>query len=93
MKKYKPETFGVMLDLSRNAVMSIPSFKKYLGYLKKMGYNAVYFYNEDAYVCAVLEKNNFRLSKHTPTTIFEILLITFVEIFIKCLFNFRDKIC
>ncbi len=49
MKKYKPETFGVMLDLSRNAVMSIPSFKKYLGYLKKMGYNAVYFYNEDAY--------------------------------------------
>ena len=40
MKKYKPETFGVMLDLSRNAVMSIPSFKKYLGYLKKMGYNA-----------------------------------------------------
>ena len=49
MKKYKPETFGVMLDLSRNAVMSLPSFKKYLGYLAKMGYNAVYFYNEDAY--------------------------------------------
>ena len=49
MKKYKPETFGVMLDLSRNAVMSVTSFKKHLGYLKKMGYNAVYFYNEDAY--------------------------------------------
>ena len=49
MKKYKPETFGVMLDLSRNAVMSIPAFKKYLEYLHKMGYNAVYFYNEDAY--------------------------------------------
>ena len=49
MKKYKPETFGVMLDLSRNAVMSIDSFKKYLEYLKKMGYNCVYFYNEDAY--------------------------------------------
>ena len=39
MKKYKPESFGVMLDLSRNAVMSIDSFKKYLIYLNKMGYN------------------------------------------------------
>ena len=49
MKAYKPEAFGVMLDLSRNAVMSIPAFKEYLGYLKKMGYNCVYFYNEDCY--------------------------------------------
>ncbi|MBP3605935.1 MAG: beta-N-acetylhexosaminidase [Clostridia bacterium] len=49
MKKYMPETFGVMLDLSRNAVMSIPSFKEYLTYLKRMGYNCVYFYNEDCY--------------------------------------------
>ena len=49
MKKYMPETFGVMLDLSRNAVMSIPSFKEYLTYLHKMGYNCVYFYNEDCY--------------------------------------------
>jgi hypothetical protein len=49
MKAYKPESFGVMLDLSRNAVMSIPAFKEYLVYLKKMGYNCVYFYNEDCY--------------------------------------------
>ena len=49
MKAYKPETFGVMLDLSRNAVMSLPTFKQYLVYLKKMGYNCVYFYNEDCY--------------------------------------------
>ncbi len=49
MKAYKPEAFGVMLDLSRNAVMSVPAFKEYLGYLKKMGYNCVYFYNEDCY--------------------------------------------
>ena len=26
MKAYKPESFGVMLDVSRNAVMSIPAF-------------------------------------------------------------------
>lgn len=49
MKTYKPESFGVMLDLSRNAVMSIEAFKEYLTYLKKMGYNCVYFYNEDCY--------------------------------------------
>ena len=49
MKAYKPQTFGVMLDVSRNAVMSIPTFKEYLTYLKKMGYNCVYFYNEDCY--------------------------------------------
>ena len=36
MKTYKPETFGVMLDLSRNAVMSIPAFKKYLEYFKRL---------------------------------------------------------
>ena len=49
MKAYKPESFGVMLDVTRNAVMSIPAFKQYLVYLKKMGYNCVYFYNEDCY--------------------------------------------
>ena len=49
MKAYKPESFGVMLDVTRNAVMSIPAFKEYLVYLKKMGYNCVYFYNEDCY--------------------------------------------
>ncbi len=49
MKKYTPETFGTMLDLSRNAVMSIPAFKQYLVYLHKMGYNCLYFYNEDCY--------------------------------------------
>ena len=49
MKQYKPETFGVMLDVSRNAVMSIETFKEYLTYLNKMGYNCVYFYNEDCY--------------------------------------------
>ena len=44
MKPYKPQTFGVMLDLSRNAVMSVDTFKEYLTYLQKMGYNCVYFY-------------------------------------------------
>ncbi|MBP3592355.1 MAG: beta-N-acetylhexosaminidase [Clostridia bacterium] len=49
MKAYKPETFGVMLDVSRNAVMSLKALKEYLVYLNKMGYNCVYLYNEDCY--------------------------------------------
>ena len=49
MKNYAPQTFGTFLDLSRNAVMSIPAFKEYLVYLSKMGYNCLYFYNEDCY--------------------------------------------
>ena len=31
--------FGVMLDVSRNAVIKLDTFKWYLPLLKKMGYN------------------------------------------------------
>ncbi len=47
MKNY--ETFGVMLDMSRNAVMNVDALKTYFGYLKKMGYNCVMLYTEDTY--------------------------------------------
>ncbi len=43
------DTFGVMIDMSRNAVMSIDGLKRFLPLLKKMGYNAVMLYTEDTY--------------------------------------------
>ena len=43
------KSFGVMLDMSRNAVMSIPALKRYLPILKKMGYNTLFLYVEDTY--------------------------------------------
>lgn len=43
------ETFGVMIDMSRNAVMSIDGLKRFLPLLKKMGYNCVMLYTEDTY--------------------------------------------
>ena len=43
------ETFGVMIDASRNAVMSIDGLKRFLPLLKKMGYNCVMLYTEDTY--------------------------------------------
>ena len=47
MKKF--DTFGVMIDMSRNAVMSIEGLKRFLSLLKKMGYNCAMLYTEDTY--------------------------------------------
>ena len=40
---------GVMIDCSRNAVMKPETLKRFMGYIKKAGYNAVYLYMEDTY--------------------------------------------
>ena len=45
----KKTTLGVMLDVSRNAVMNIENLKRYFDVLKKMGYNCVFLYAEDTY--------------------------------------------
>lgn len=47
MKNYN--TFGVMIDMSRNAVMSLDGLKRFFPLLKKMGYNCVFLYTEDTY--------------------------------------------
>ncbi|MDE7296617.1 MAG: beta-N-acetylhexosaminidase [Clostridia bacterium] len=39
--------FGVMLDCSRNAVPNVPSVKKLIDALQKMGYNTLELYTED----------------------------------------------
>ena len=49
MKKRNFDTFGVMIDMSRNAVMSMDGLKRFLPLLKKMGYNTVMLYTEDTY--------------------------------------------
>ncbi len=45
----KYESFGVMLDMSRNAVMKVEEVKKFILILKKMGYDALGLYTEDTY--------------------------------------------
>ena len=47
MKQFK--TLAVMLDMSRNAVMTLDSMKKFLPVLVKMGYNSLFLYTEDVY--------------------------------------------
>ena len=49
MAKFKYDRFGVMIDMSRNAVMNLPALKKFISVLKKMGYNTVMLYTEDTY--------------------------------------------
>ena len=41
--------FGVMLDMSRNAVMKPEEVKKYASVIKKLGYNMLQLYTEDTY--------------------------------------------
>ncbi|MBE6635687.1 MAG: beta-N-acetylhexosaminidase [Ruminococcaceae bacterium] len=41
--------FGVMIDMSRNAVMNMDALKDFLLHLEKMGYNCVLLYCEDTY--------------------------------------------
>ncbi len=43
------DSLGVMIDLSRNGVMTLPSLKAFLSTIAKMGYNTVFLYMEDTY--------------------------------------------
>lgn len=41
--------FGVMLDMSRNAVMKVSEVKNFMSIIKKMGYNSLELYMEDVF--------------------------------------------
>ena len=43
------DIFGVMLDCSRNGVLNVPTVKRMINCLEKMGYNALELYTEDTY--------------------------------------------
>ena len=43
------DTFGVMIDMSRNAVMTVDALKRMMDALAKMGYNMLMLYTEDTY--------------------------------------------
>ena len=43
------KTYGIMLDCSRNAVMTVKHFKNWLRRLALMGYNMAMLYTEDTY--------------------------------------------
>lgn len=45
----KKNTLGVMIDMSRNAVMNLKNLKNYIRLIAKMGYNCLFLYTEDTY--------------------------------------------
>ena len=47
MKDY--DTFALMVDCSRNGVMNVPSVKRMIVLLEKMGYTALMLYTEDTF--------------------------------------------
>ena len=49
MSNIKFDTFGVMVDMSRNAVMTVDALKRFMDDLHKMGYNMLMLYTEDTY--------------------------------------------
>ena len=40
---------GVMIDCSRNAVMSVPTLKRWIDITASLGYNMLMLYTEDTY--------------------------------------------
>ena len=75
------KTFGVMIDMSRNAVMSMDGLKRFLPLLKKMGYNCVLLYTEDGSrgaegvckdtLCGPSEGNRRDHLLHLPPDVYE----------------------
>ncbi len=49
MSKIPFKRFGLMLDMSRNAVTNLPSLKKFVDLVSDMGYNTLFLYIEDTY--------------------------------------------
>ena len=47
--KLQFEDLGFMLDVSRNAVLTVDSVKEFVNYLAAMGYNCLFLYMEDTY--------------------------------------------
>ena len=43
------QKFGVMIDCSRNAVMTVEQLKRFITVISRMGYNQVQLYMEDTY--------------------------------------------
>lgn len=72
MKNFKFKTMGVMIDMSRNAVMNLESLKRFLILLKKMGYNCAMLYTEDTYEVNDEPYMGYMRGKYTKEEIKEI---------------------
>lgn len=70
MKDFK--TLGVMVDLSRNAVMTVDAMKRFTKLLKRMGYNTLLLYMEDTYFLESDPYIGYMRGRYTPEELREI---------------------
>ena len=72
MEQKKYDRFGVMLDVSRNAVLKVSEAKRMIDYLQKMGYNTVELYSEDTYEIAGEPYFGYMRGRYTAAELKEI---------------------
>lgn len=63
---------GIMVDCSRNAVMSVTALKRLIDALNKMGYNMLMLYTEDTYEVDGQEKFGYLRGRYTKEELCEI---------------------
>ena len=66
------QTYGIMLDCSRNAVMTVEHFKKWLNCLALLGYNTAMLYTEDTYELPGEEYFGYQRGRYTKAELIEI---------------------
>ncbi len=64
--------FGIMVDCSRNAVMSVCALKRLIDALSKMGYNMLMLYTEDTYEVDGQAKFGYLRGRYTKEEINEL---------------------
>ena len=63
---------GIMVDCSRNAVMSVDALKRLIDALQKMGYNMLMLYTEDTYEIDGQEKFGYLRGRYTKDELCEL---------------------
>ena len=66
------ETLGVMLDMSRNAVLKVDAVKEYLTYMAALGFNMFMLYTEDTYEIPEYPRFGYARGRYTLAELQEI---------------------
>lgn len=69
--------FGIMVDCSRNAVLTVDGVKRLITVMKKMGYNMLMLYTEDTYEVEGHERFGYLRGRYTKEELKE--LVTYGE--------------
>ena len=66
------QRLGIMLDCSRNGVLTVPSGKRYIDILSRLGYNCLMLYTEDTYEIPEQPYFGYLRGRYTPKELKEL---------------------